>query len=342
MATLTAIPPDLAGSRQRRRRREVRRLLVRRLALIPVIVLLLSWGVFLLAQYSPFDPLVGYLGDRYQYMTPQQRAELTRSLELDRGWWQAWCDWATALAGGDLGTSRSYREPVADVLAQRLPWTVLLSSLGLAMATLLALGGALVAALFPDSAWDRGVERLGLALQALPAFVMALGLVLVLSVGLGWFPAGGATSVRGGGGSLDVARHLLLPVVVLALSQVPWLLLTLRAQVREVLGSDAVRSAMLRGLPWPIVVRGHVLPVCLAPLVTMLGVRLPELVVGAVVVEECFAWPGVAAAMVRAGRDLDLPLLAALTVASTVLVLVGSLLADLAQLAIDPRVRSDG
>lgn len=136
----------------------------------------------------------------------------------------------------------------------------------------------------------------------------------------------------------SLARHLALPALVLALSQLPWIVLALRASVTSALGSDAVRGAVARGLPWRTVVRGHVLPVSLAPLVTLLGARLPELIVGAVLVEEVFAWPGLAAALVAAAQQLDFALLALLTVVTTAAVLLGSLLADVAYLALDPRV----
>lgn len=324
-----------------RRRRDARRLLRRRvLVLLPVLVAL-SMAVFVLAEASPLDPLVGYLGDRYQSTSSAQRDRIGQALGLGQGWWAGWTQWVQGLLQGDLGTSRSFRAPVAQVLADRLPWTLLLSTAGLLVAVLLGLGGGVVAALRPGSWLDRASEALGILVQSIPPYVLALGLIMVGSLGLGWFPAGGAVTARGGGDALDVAHHLVLPALVLGLSQAPWLLLSCRTEVRAALASDAVRAAVARGLSWRTVALRHVLPVSLAPLVTLVGVRLPELVVGAVIVEESFAWPGLAAAMVTSARDLDLPLLALLTVASTALVLVGSLLADLCYLALDPRVGLD-
>lgn len=317
-------------------------LVARRLLVVLPTLVLLSMGVFVLADHSPLDPLVGYLGDRYQYASPADQARLAEAMGLGHGWWPGWTSWAGGLLHGDLGLSRSLRQPVATVITERLPWTLVLSSVALVLATVAGLAGGVLSALHPGSWLDRAVEATAVVAQSVPPFVLALVLVLVGSLTLGWFPAGGAVDVRGGGGALDVAHHLVLPTLVLGASQVPWLLLSLRTQVDEALASDAVRAAVVRGVPWSTVVRGHVLPVSLAPMVTLLGARLPELVVGAAIVEEVFAWPGLAAAMVTAARQLDLPLLVVLTLLSTALVLLGSLLADLAYLRLDPRVRADG
>ena len=339
MATLT--PTQLAPARRRRRRAEARRLVRRRLAVLIPLVVLVSMGVFVLAAASPFDPLVAYLGDRYQFTSPEQRARLGETLQLGQGWWAGWSAWASDLLRGDLGHSRSYAMPVAQVIGERGGWTLLLSAVGLGIAVLLGLAGGLASALRPGSLADRAIEKIAIVVQAVPPFVGSLLTVGLFALALGWFPAGGALPVRGPAGPLAVAHHLVLPALVLGISQTPWLLLTVRAEITAALASDPVRSAVARGVSWRQVVRGHVLPLCLAPLVTMVGVRLPELIVGAVLVEEVFAWPGLAAAMVSAARQLDLPLLATLTVASTALVLLGSLLADLAYLRLDPRVRAD-
>lgn len=312
----------------------------RALVALPVVVLV-SMGVFALAAVSPFDPLAAYLGDRYERATPAQRADLTQALGLDDSWWSAWTTWVGGLLHGDLGHSRVFGQPVAQVIAERLPWTLLLSGIALLVATLAGIALGLSAGLRPTSPLGRACTAAAVALQSVPPFVLSLTAIAALSLGLRWFPTGGAT-VPGRPVTLaSLAAHLALPVLVLALSQLPWLVLSLRASVTSALTSDPVRGAVARGLPWRTVVRGHVLPVSLAPLVTVLGARLPELIVGAVLVEEVFAWPGLAAALVAAAQQLDFALLALLSVATTAAVLLGSLLADAAYLALDPRVSAD-
>ncbi|WP_420175819.1 ABC transporter permease [Luteococcus sp. OSA5] len=332
---------DFARARRRRRTRQIAGLLLRRVLLGLVLLVLVSAGLFLLAEASPFDPLVGYLGDRYPFTSDAQRANLAEALQLNQPWSVAWIHWARGLLHGDLGHSHSHAMPVAQLVGQRLPWTLLLSSVALGLAVVMGLVGGLGSALRPGSWLDRAASGLAVVAQSVPPFVLALGAIVLGSLTLGWFPAGGAAPASGPVDALTIARHLALPALVLAISQSPWLLLAVRAEAVTALRSDAVRSAVSRGLPWRQVVRGHVWPVAMAPLVTLVGARLPELVVGAVLVEEVFAWPGLAAAMVTSARTLDMSLLAFLTVASAALVLLGSLLADVGYLLLDPRVGDD-
>ncbi len=316
-------------------------LVARRIAIAVPIVIAVSAGVFLLSSFSPFDPLSAYLGDRFERAGLDQRADLERALGLDRSWWSAWLTWGGDLLRGDLGQSRVFGQPVAQVIAERLPWTVLLSGLALVIATLLGIVLGVAAGLRPGSLVDRLATSLAVVVQAVPPYVLSLAAIGVLGLGLRALPTGGIAPPGQAPTGATLLRHLVLPVGVFALSQVPWLLLSVRASITQALGSDAVRAATCRGLPRTVLVRAHVLPVSLAPVVTVLGARLPELVVGAVIVEEIFAWPGIAAAIVTSAQQLDFPLLAFLTVATTALVLLGSLLTDVTYLLLDPRVRAD-
>lgn len=328
-------------ARRRRRDREIGWLVLRRLLVSIPLLVGISMALFWLAEVSPFDPLVGYLGDRYPTASDEQRASLTASLGLDQPWGVAWASWAGSLLGGDLGHSRSLAMPVAQLVAQRLPWTLLLSAAGLVVTFALGLAGGLVGTMRPGSIADRAVQGLAVVAQSIPPFVLGLGAIVAGSLATGWFPAGGALPSSGPAGPLTLLHHLVLPALVLGISQAPWLVLAIRDEAQQALASDAVRAAVVRGLPWRQVVRGHIWPMTLAPVVTLVGVRLPELIVGAVLVEEIFAWPGLAAALVNSARTLDMALLALLTVASAALVLAGSLLADVGLLLLDPRVRAD-
>ncbi|WP_052462487.1 ABC transporter permease [Nigerium massiliense] len=324
-----------------RRRREVGVLLARRAAVSVPLLIVVSGVVFLLAAMSPFDPLAGYLGDRYERATPAQRAELESALGLDRPWWQAWLLWASALVRGDLGTSRVFAQPVAQVIAERLPWTMLLSLSALVLALVLGLTLGLLAGLRPGSLLDLVCTAAAVIVQAVPPFVLSLVAITVLGLGLRLLPIGGVAPPGEPLTAATLLRHLVMPVTVLAISQTPWLLLSSRMSVRQALASDPVQAAAARGLPRRVVVTSHVLPVSLAPLVSVLGARLPELIVGAVLVEEIFSWPGIAAALVASAQQLDFSLLAVLTLASTLLVLLGSALADACYLLLDPRVSAD-
>lgn len=346
MASMSSDPAHRVQDRRRRtrwrdRRRELAGLVARRVAIGLPMLVGLSALVFLLAARSPFNPLAAYLGAGYQWTTAEQRESLGRALGFDVPWWQAWWSWAGDLLRGDLGWSRGYSMPVSEVFAERLPWTLLLSGTALVLAIVLALFWGTVAGLRPGSWSDRIITRVGVLVQAVPPFVLALGSVTTFAVILRWAPVAGAAEPGEPYTFGGVATHLVLPACTLALTQLPWLLLAVRTAVARARGSEPVRAARARGVAPATVVTAHVLPVSLAPLVTIVGARLPELVVGAVLVEEIFAWPGIAAALVASAQSLDFPLLAALTVATTAVVLLGSLLADSAYLFLDPRVSAD-
>ncbi|MGY1750163.1 ABC transporter permease [Modestobacter sp. SYSU DS0511] len=343
---VAAPPPPATAPRPRQPRRArwraAGRLARRRLLFVLPVLAVVSGGVFALAAASPFDPLVGYLGDRYLTASEEAQARIAEELGTGRPWWQQYADWVGGLLTGDLGTSRSFGQPVGEVLAERLPWTLLLVTVALGLAVVAALVLGTWSAARRGGWVDRVVTPVCLLLQAVPPFVVALGAVALFAIGLSWLPVAGLTDAGAELSAGQVARHLVLPATVLAASQLPWLLLNVRQSVLAALADDAVVAARARGLAEPTVVVRHALPTALLPFVTLLGARLPELVVGAVLVEEVFSWPGVAQAVVTSAVQLDFPLLAVLTLLTTAAVLLGSLLADAAYVLLDPRVAADG
>ncbi|WP_305095391.1 ABC transporter permease [Prescottella sp. R16] len=317
-------------------------MVLRRIVFAGPLLVAVSAGLFALASLSPFDPLAGYLGDRYLTTSDADRARLADELGLHDPWWTTYGHWVRGLLSGDLGVSRSFGQPVATVIAERLPWTLLLACLGLGLAIAASFVLGVWSGARPGGLPDRVVTPLASVVQATPPFVLSLGAVAVFALSLGWLPVAGLTDAGAGPTFGQVAEHLVLPVIVLAVSQVPWLTMSVRQSVRDAIGSDAVRGARARGIPERTILLRHIVPVALGPFVTVIGLRLPEVVVGAAVVEEVFSWPGIAGAVVTSARELDFPLLAALTVGTTSIVLIGSLLSDVALTRLDPRVRADG
>lgn len=338
---VTATAQTTTSRTRRRRGRGIARMSIRRALFAIPLTAAVSLALFALAAGSPFDPLAGYLGDRYLTMSTADKQRVATELGLDASWWQQWANWIGHAVTGDLGSSRSYAQPVTTVLAERGPWTLLLSGTALAAAIVIALVAGMWAGLHPQSRLDRAIAATTTVVQAVPPFVLSLGAVTVFAVSLRWVPVAGLTDPGADPTAAQVARHLVLPAAVLTLSLLPWLVHSLRQSVRSAAESDAVLGARARGLPEPVVVGRHLLPVALGPFTTVIGLRLPELLVGAAIVEEIFSWPGLAGSLVTAARELDFPLLAALTIGTTWLVLAGSLLADLAHALLDPRVADD-
>jgi peptide/nickel transport system permease protein len=324
------------------RTREICLLVARRLAFAVPVLAVVAVGVFLLAAASPFDPVYQYYGVDVFTATEADLAATRERLGLDDGVLQQLGRWLSGVLSGDLGTSRAFRQPVGQVVAERLPWTLLLVGSGLVVAVLLALAAGTVAAWRQGGTFDRVVTAVGHAMEGIPPFVLALVAIAVFALGLGWLPVAGLTDAGAPLSAGQVARHLVLPALVLGVSQTPWLVLHIRGSLLGALGEDHVTGARARGLPERTVVLRHALPTALLPFVTLLGTRIPELVTGAVLVETVFSWPGIAEAVVTAALAVDFPMLAALSVLATAAVLAGSLVADVAVALADPRVVADG
>ncbi|WP_406510620.1 ABC transporter permease [Streptomyces sp. NBC_00212] len=312
------------------------------LSAVPVL-LAVTFGVFAVAAASPFDPVKAYAGTAGLTASQAELDQLRANLGVDQPFVQRWWDWLTSALGGDPGDSSVLRQPVADVIAERIGWSALLAIAAFAVAILLGIALGVLAARRRGGWLDRSVSSAAYTLEAAPAFWLGLLAIWFFALKLGALPAGGLTdtasdTVTPG----QVISHLMLPAGVLGLSQLPWFFLYVRQGVGDALAEDPVRGARARGLAERTVLTGHALRSGMLPMLTLIGSRVPELITGALLVETVFSWPGIAAATVQAATSVDFPLLAALTVLATAAVLLGNLLSDLLYGLADPRVGFDG
>ncbi|MBR7674688.1 ABC transporter permease [Streptomyces daliensis] len=310
----------------------------RLLAAVPVLAAV-TFGVFAVAAASPFDPVQQYAGSAGLNASQETLDQLRRNLGVDGPFTERWWHWVTSALHGDLGDSTALRQPVAQVIGERLGWSVLLCAVGFALAVLAGTLLGVAAARRRGGLLDRTVTSAAYTLEAAPPFWLGLLGIWLFALQLGVLPAGGLTDT----GSDTVTagalvRHLALPAAVLAASQLPWFLLYVRQGVVDALEEDPVRGARARGLRERTVLLGHALRSGLLPVLTLIGSRVPELITGALLVETVFSWPGIASATVEAATSTDFPLLAALTTLATVAVLAGNLLSDLLYGLADPRV----
>ncbi|MFJ5673896.1 ABC transporter permease [Streptomyces sp. NPDC093097] len=314
----------------------------RALAAVPVL-LAVTLGVFGLAAASPFDPVRAYAGTAGLTASQENLDQLRHNLGVDRPLLTRWWDWLTGALTGDLGDSTSLRAPVAQVIGERLGWSLLLCGLAFVLAVSAGTVLGVLAARRRGGLFDRAVTSVAYVLEAAPPYWLGLLAVWLGALKLGVLPAGGLTDT---GSQLatagQIARHLVLPALVLAVSQLPWFVLYVRQGVGDALDEDPVRGARARGLRERTVLLQHALRSGLLPVLTLIGSRVPELITGALLVETVFSWPGIAAATVQAATSVDFPLLAALTVLATAAVLAGNLLSDLLYGLADPRVGFDG
>ncbi len=314
----------------------------RSLAAAPVL-LTVTFGVFAVAAASPFDPVTAYSGTAGLTASQENLDQLRANLGADQPFTTRWWQWLTSALTGDLGDSTALRQPVTDVIAERLGWSALLAAAAFAAALLIGTALGVLAARRRGGLFDRWATSAAYALEAAPAFWLGLLAIWLFALQLGVLPAGGLTdtasdTVTPG----QVAHHLVLPAAVLAATQLPWFLLYARQGVADALDEDHVRGARARGLRERTVLLQHALRSGLLPVLTLIGSRVPELITGALLVETVFSWPGIAAATVQAALSADFSLLAALTVLATAAVLLGNLLSDLLYGLADPRAGFDG
>lgn len=315
----------------------------RRLLLAVPVLAVVTFGVFAIAAASPFDPAKAYAGSAGLGAGQDVFDQLRENLGADRPFVTRWWDWVTSAVTGDLGDSSTLRQPVADVIGERIGWSVLLCAVAFALAVTVGTALGVLAARRRGGLLDRVVTSLSYTLEAAPPFWLGLLAIWFFALKLGALPAGGLTDTGSDVATAgQVASHVVLPAVVLAVSQLPWFVLYVRQGVGDALEEDPVRGARARGLRERTVLLGHALRSGLLPVLTLIGSRVPELITGALLVETVFSWPGIAAATVQAATGVDFPLLAALTVLATAAVLVGNLLSDLLYGLADPRVGFDG
>jgi len=271
-------------------------------------------------------------------VSPERIEQLKENLGLNRPIPTQYLDWVSKLVRGDFGTSYVSRRPVIDMILERLPATMTLSSLSMFFGFAGGIPLGILAALKKDSFFDTFVRITTVAGNAIPHWWLALILIIFFSMTLKILPSGGMYTL-GRGDIFDRAWHLILPVALSAFSS--WLTLSqfLRSQVLEVLRADYVRTARAKGLRERFVMSKHVLRNALMPVVTMMGGALAGLISGAVLFEYVFSWPGMGRLAVEAVFKRDYPLLMAILIISSTLVVTGNLLADIAYSFVDPRVK---
>jgi peptide/nickel transport system permease protein len=314
------------------------RLILRRLAAGVPTLLIVACGVFLLLSLAPGDAVDAYLAETGG--DAGYAAELRRSLGLAGGTAERLLRFLTGLATLDLGRSLVFSRPVLDVILERLPNTLLL----MATTTLFAAGiggiAGIVAGARPASWRDRALTVGALALLAMPNFWLGLLLIVGFAVMLPVLPVGGLGTI-GGGGLIDMARHLVLPTVALGAGYVALYMRTLRSGMVDAWQAEHVRAARARGLPERHVLSRAVIRPALVPTAVIAGQNIGTLVGGSVVVETVFAIPGMGRLAYEAVNGRDTALLVGVVMASTVLVLAINLAVDLLLRRLDPRIRKE-
>ncbi len=306
-------------------------IIARRLGQVLATVVLVGLLIFGLMHLLPGDPALILLGDK---ATDATIARLHHDLGLDRSLPVQFFEFLRHSVMLQMGNSITLRVPVASLVRNGLPITLMLTGMAAALALLIALPLAFVSALRPGTLLDAAIRTVAQVSLSMPVFYLGLALLIVFAAQLHWFPVGGI-----GSGFWQDLYYLFLPALTLALSLSAVLLRNLRQSLLEVLAADYVGFATAKGLPRRVVLGRHVLRNALVSTVTLLGLNIGTLVGGAVITETVFGIPGLGRLTIDSIFARDYPVVQGLTLVLAVMVSVVFLLVDTVQALLDPRLQ---
>jgi len=320
--------------------------LIRRLLIGLLTLVLITFVVFALIRNMPGTPLTltQAAGDPSRVMNKEDLARLEKIYGLDKPWPQAYLVWIGNLAQFDMGRSISRKEPVTELIAQRVGATLMLTITSLLLTYLLAIPLGLWSTIRAGTSAERTVSVVLYMLYSLPSFVAALFLQIVLAVKLGWLPLFGIVDTQTFDGlstlekAGDLFRHAILPVTCFTYGSLAYYARFVKANMEEVIRQDYIRTARAKGVSELRIVVHHAFRNTLIPLVTLIGLTLPSLLSGAIILELIFVWPGMGTLFFESIGERDYPTIMGLTLMFSLLTLAGQLLADVLYAVVDPRV----
>lgn len=319
------------------------RYFARRLGQSAVIVAIVAAIAFLLIHLAPGDPFSSILDN--PNVAEKVRATLRAQYGLDRPLAEQFVRYVNSLLHGQLGWSFSHDQPVSEVLASALPNTLLLMSVALVGSFVIGILVALIQVARRGTFTDHALSGITLFFFSMPDFWLGILALIAFTYWLRIFPVGGAVDpvmhefLGLGGRIMDRLRHLALPSLTLILLAAASVARFQRAALLDVLPADYIRTARLKGLTERQILRRHALRNALLPIITLIGLSFPALLTGAFFIEKIFAWPGMGYAVVNAIGSRDYPLVVGGVIIGSIMVTVGSLIADLLYAWADPRLR---
>ena len=314
--------------------------ILRRLLQALPILFLLSVFLFGVVRLMPGGPLAQ--AERNPNVSPEQLAALRVRLGLDQPLPIQYVKWIKAFVlEGDWGYSIKFRRPVAEMIWERVPATLILFGAGFIVMLLFAIPIGVYSAIKPYSFFDNLITTFSFAGQSVPVYWMGLVLIVIFYLNVQLFPAGGMYTIGREGEVLDLLWHLVLPITAMSFSWIAWYSRFLRSSMRDTLNEDYIRTARAKGLSARMVHFRHALRNALLPLVTLIALDLPTVFGGAVFIETIFAWPGMGRLFWDAAKGRDYPILLAVMMIYAALTLLFNLIADIVFGFLDPPIRYD-
>ncbi|MBQ8312913.1 MAG: ABC transporter permease [Clostridia bacterium] len=313
----------------------MRRYIIKKILLAIPVLLGITIIDYLLMSLAG-NPLEMMAGPR---ITQEAIAFKAEKLGLDQPFLVQYFTWLGQVLQGNLGYSYKSYEPVSDMIASRIGPTLLLMGVSMLVALLIAIPGGIYSAVHRYKKRDFAVVTASFFGSSIPSFFLALILIYIFTVRLGWLPSSGMATPGTGGDFLDVARHMVMPVLVLAVSLAGSNIRYIRSAVLEILEMDYLRTAKAKGIGRFLTINKHALRNALLPIVTVIGMQIPMLFGGAVIVEQIFSWPGLGLVAMNAITGRDYPVIMGVCLLSAVVVLVANLLTDIVYALVDPTIK---
>ena len=310
------------------------RYLIRRLSLIFVTLLVISFAIFAIVEILP--------GDVAKLMLKQNATEaaldrLREQLGLYRPWYERYFDWVTGVLQGNWGTSYYTGLPISELLERRIVHSGALALFALVFGIPMAVIAGVWAGIRPDGLVDRVVSAVGMVGISLPEFVT--GVIFILVIASWWDLLPPSSIMLGGERPWTRPEILVLPALTLTVVLFAYIMRMTRASVMEVMQSPFVRTAILKGIPMRQVIRRHVLPNSMLPTITIIAANFGYMLGGLIIVENVFAYPGLGQLLLQSIQQRDFPLLESLVLLIAGTYAISNLLADLSYAALDPRIR---
>ncbi|OAT32229.1 oligopeptide transport system permease protein [Buttiauxella brennerae ATCC 51605] len=311
--------------------------LVRRLAQLVPMLFFISLVSFLLVKLAPGDPVQAYVTPR---MSPEDIEHIRHSLGLDKPMFMQYLLWLKNVLQGDLGYSLIYHRPVLTMIAERIPATIGLMGASLVLAMVLAIPLGLLAGAYKHRWLDHFLNMFAYIGISVPIFWFGILLITVFSVQLNWLPSMGMRTIGVEDSWLDVVRHGILPCIALSFYNLSSYVRYIRSNTISQLSADYVQTQLAYGATRRSILFRHVLKNVLLPVITLFGISFGELLVGAYVTESVFSWPGMGLLGIQSITSLDYPLIMAMIMLSSTMLIMGNLLADLLYRVADPRIKA--
>jgi len=303
----------------------MKRYIVKRVGFAAISLVLLSVTIFLLVRLTG-DPTVLLVEPG---ASQADMEAIRKQFGLDRPLWVQYGHFVSSLVRGDLGHSFYYRTPVLELYLSRLPSSLLLASAAMAFSLVIGIPTGIIAAVRVNQWWDSAGKVFALLGLSLPSFWVGLLLILFFSVYLGWLPSSGS----------GTAAHLLMPAFALGWYFAAAHMRLTRSSMLDVLGSEYVKLARLKGLPEALVIGKHAFKNALIPVLTLAGINLVVMLNAAVIIEVIFAWPGIGRLLYEGIFQRDFPLVQGVVMEAGIMIVVINLLVDILYAYIDPRIR---